>query len=92
MHTITAADAPPFWFNNAYGVACSICAPKAMTPAAVEAFANATLKHSMGPWVAVDKSRPPVSQEGRATPHPCEQAPELRTHWFLISPPKKRVA
>ena len=73
---------PAFFFNIVPGVACSVCALLGLGRHAVEHFARNRLQ-ARGPWVAIDKSRPPF-RAGQSTPSPCEEAPDRRLHWFLI--------
>lgn len=86
-HPSSFADPPrhgdAILFASMVGFTCSICAPLAMTQAEVEAAATAMQPPRLGPWRAVDKSKPPISV-GEPTPNPCSVY-QGRQHWFLMS-------
>ena len=73
-----------FMFARLIGISCSICAPKDMPQAEVEAIALTFAEPDGDRWIAVDKSKPPISIGG-PTPNPCNQDPAGRLHWFLLS-------
>lgn len=79
----------PFVYAKLGGFTCSVCAPKEMTAAEVEAFAHAELgpalntrPHRIGTWRAFDKGQ--LFPQTLATPNICAHAPD-RLHWFLIA-------
>lgn len=86
-HLKAPHDRRPFVFAALAGFTCSICAPRTMSQAEVEAFATAELPpHDDNPWRAVDKSLPPICVGG-PTPSPCNHDPDARLHWFLLCEP-----
>jgi hypothetical protein len=64
------------------GFTCSICAPNTMTQAEVEAFAETQSSMPAHEWQCIDKSKLGL---GSPTPNACNQEPDTRKHWFLIS-------
>ena len=64
-----------------FQLCCSICAPVAWTKDQVETFALTERPRKEGQWQAIDKSR---FGGGQPTPNPCDHAPTLRKHWFLM--------
>ena len=74
-----ASSDKAFVFAELLSVSCSICAPVSWSKEMVEAFARETFPGIA--WQAVDISKLfGVSK----TPNPCNQAPKLRQHWFLL--------
>lgn len=68
----------PVVFAALGGFTCSICAPTRMTKVQVEEFAATQFP---GQWKSIDKSEFGM---GSPTPNPCNQAPDRRTHWFMM--------
>lgn len=82
------ADSPEaFIFAELGGFTCSICAPLNWTQGRVELFASA--QFGTDGWQAVDVADVIGGQllRYKHTPNPCNEAPELRQHWFLIRNP-----
>jgi hypothetical protein len=70
-----------FVFASLGNFTCSICAPRTMSKADVEAFAERELGDVLGGWEVVDKSKVPGF--GSPTPNPCNQDAD-RLHWLLF--------
>ena len=68
----------PVVFAALGGFTCSICAPNSMTKLEIEAFAATQFP---GVWRSIDKSEMGM---GSPTPNPCNQAPDRRTHHFMM--------
>lgn len=75
---MTPADKEPFVFAELGGFTCSICSPNTMTRREVEEFATSIFN---GRWQSINKEELGF---GSPTPNPCNGAPGLRTHWFMM--------
>ena len=62
-------------------VACSACAPLAMTPEEIAAAVNAGNPTGISsPWRV---SGEPEFAQGQPNPAPCDQEPDVRRHWLM---------
>lgn len=76
--TLTPSSKEPFVFAELGGFTCSICAPNTMTKLEVEDFAA---RRFPGRWQSINKEELGF---GSPTPNPCNGAPGVRTHWFIM--------
>jgi len=73
-----------FVFAQLGGFTCSICAPASWDVLKVIDYAESYFptKRPMMRWVSVDTAE--LLKTKGHTPNPCNAAPELRTHWFMM--------
>lgn len=66
------------------GMTCSLCTQKEMGPPEILKWAENNLEARYQPWNIAD-----TIQFGGASrsPSPCNQYPDNRQHWFLVSMP-----
>lgn len=80
---VDAASDDAFVFAELAGFTCSVCAPNTWDVGKVIAFAEKSFPSEDGErWVSVDKAKL-LGVDGH-TPNPCNGAPELRKHWFMM--------
>jgi hypothetical protein len=85
QHETPPRTKDPFVYAELGGFTCSICAPKTMTEAEIEAFAEKTVnRNGFGRWRSIDISKR-LLRLGEPTPNPCKHRPDDRLHWFLVS-------
>lgn len=84
MHPpVDANSDEAFVFAELGGFTCSICAPVTWDVGKVVAFAEEKFPSEGERWVSVDTADMFPGIKGH-TPNPCNGAPELRKHWFMM--------
>lgn len=79
---IDASSDDAFVFAQLGGFTCSICAPVSWDVGRVIDFAEERFPSQGERWVSVDTAE--LLKTKTHTPNPCNGAPELRRHWFMM--------